>query len=163
MSHLRRSSTRSATRIGRPVRLLSILGAATLVAGCLAYVAITTMVTAPRASADLQALAARTGQASAATGATAATVATATTSPGTAVPPAPAGWATVFKDGFAGPARSAPAAANWFYDIGSGYGTGEIEHTTSSTGNVPATDVRAVEPGRLLPGRPGQLLRRVLA
>jgi hypothetical protein len=30
MSHLRRSSTRSAARIGRPVRLLSILGAATL-------------------------------------------------------------------------------------------------------------------------------------
>ena len=52
------------------------------------------------------------------------------------MPPAPAGWATVFKDGFAGPAGSAPSAANWFYDIGSGYGTGEIEHTTSSTSNV---------------------------
>jgi beta-glucanase (GH16 family) len=140
MSHLRRSSTRSAARIGRPVRLLSILGAAALVAGCLAYVAITTMVTGPGAPADLKALAARTGQATAAgaagaAGATAATAATAAT-PGTAVPPAPAGWATVFKDGFAGPAGSAPSAANWFYDIGSGYGTGEVEHTTSSTGNV---------------------------
>jgi hypothetical protein len=50
MSHLRRSSTRSAARIGRPVRLLSILGAAALVAGCLAYVAITTMVTGPGGS-----------------------------------------------------------------------------------------------------------------
>ena len=140
MSHLRRSSTRSAARTGRPVWLLSILGAATLVAGCLAYAAITTMATAPRASADLAALAARTGQATTAAGATTATgataAATATTSPGTAVPPAPAGWATVFKDGFAGPADSAPSTANWFYDIGSGYGTGEIEHTTSSTGNV---------------------------
>ena len=113
MSHLRRSSTTSAARIGRPFRLLSILAAATLVAGCLAYVAITTMATAPRAPADLQTLAARTGQATAAVGATAATAATATTTPGTAVPPAPAGWATVFKDGFAGPAGSAPAAANW--------------------------------------------------
>jgi len=72
MSHLRPSSTRSAARIGRPVRLMSILGAATLVAGCLAYAAIT-MVTAPGAPADLQALAARTGQATAATGATTAT------------------------------------------------------------------------------------------
>ena len=141
MSHLRRSSTRSAARIGRPVRLLSILGAATLVAGCLAYAAITTMVTAPRGPANLAALAARTGQATAAAGATATTASTATASaaaatPGTVVPPAPAGWTTVFKDGFAGPAGSAPSAANWFYDIGSGYGTGEIEQTTSSTGNV---------------------------
>jgi Ricin-type beta-trefoil lectin domain len=53
-----------------------------------------------------------------------------------AVPPAPAGWTTVFRDGFAGRAGSAPAAANWFYDIGSGYGTGEIEQTTNSTRNV---------------------------
>jgi beta-glucanase (GH16 family) len=53
-----------------------------------------------------------------------------------AVPSAPAGWTTVFRDGFAGRAGSAPAAANWFYDIGSGYGTGEIEQTTNSTRNV---------------------------
>jgi beta-glucanase (GH16 family) len=53
-----------------------------------------------------------------------------------AVPAPPRGWATVFGDDFAGRAGAAPAAANWFYDIGSGYGTGEIERTTSSTRNV---------------------------
>ncbi len=51
------------------------------------------------------------------------------------VPPPPAGWTTVFGDNFAGPAGSAPSS-NWFYDIGTGYGTGEIENTTSSTNNV---------------------------
>jgi hypothetical protein len=51
-------------------------------------------------------------------------------------PPAPSGWSTVFSDNFAGAAGSAPSSANWFYDIGSGYGTGEIENTTSSTNNV---------------------------
>ncbi len=54
---------------------------------------------------------------------------------GTAPPP-PTGWSTVFSDNFAGPAGSAPSAANWFYDIGTGYGTGEIENTTNSTSNV---------------------------
>src|ERR1700729_1823724 len=53
-----------------------------------------------------------------------------------AVPPPPAGFTTVFGDNFAGPAGSAPSAANWFYDIGTGYGTGEIENTTSSTNNA---------------------------
>jgi F5/8 type C domain/Ricin-type beta-trefoil lectin domain/Putative Ig domain len=52
------------------------------------------------------------------------------------VPPPPAGWTTVFGDNFAGAAGSAPASANWFYDIGTGYGTGETEHTTNSTSNV---------------------------
>jgi hypothetical protein len=52
------------------------------------------------------------------------------------VPPPPAGWTTVFGDNFAGPAGSAPSSANWFYDIGTGFGTGEIEHTTNSTSNV---------------------------
>ena len=52
------------------------------------------------------------------------------------VPPPPAGWTTVFGDNFAGAAGSAPSSANWFYDIGTGYGTGEIEHTTNSTSNV---------------------------
>ncbi len=52
------------------------------------------------------------------------------------VPPPPAGWTTVFSDNFAGPAGSAPSAQNWFYDIGTGYGTGEVENTTSSTSNV---------------------------
>jgi hypothetical protein len=54
---------------------------------------------------------------------------------GTAPAP-PAGWSTVFTDNFAGSAGSAPSAANWFYDIGTGYGTGEIENTTNSTSNV---------------------------
>jgi hypothetical protein len=52
------------------------------------------------------------------------------------VPPPPAGWTTVFGDDFAGAAGSAPSASNWFYDIGTGYGTGEIEQTTNSTSNV---------------------------
>ena len=54
---------------------------------------------------------------------------------GTAPAP-PSGWSTVFSDNFAGAAGSAPSAANWFYDIGTGYGTGEIENTTNSTSNV---------------------------
>ncbi|TVZ06154.1 hypothetical protein EAS64_01545 [Trebonia kvetii] len=52
------------------------------------------------------------------------------------VPPPPSGWNTVFGDNFAGAANSAPSAQNWFYDIGTGYGTGETEQTTSSTNNV---------------------------
>jgi len=52
------------------------------------------------------------------------------------VPPAPSGWTTVFGDNFAGAANSAPSASNWFYDIGTGYGTGENEQTTNSTSNV---------------------------
>ena len=51
------------------------------------------------------------------------------------VPAAPAGWTTVFGDDFAGSAGSAPSSANWFYDIGTGYGTGEQEQTTNSTAN----------------------------
>ena len=51
-------------------------------------------------------------------------------------PPAPAGWNTVFSDDFSGAANSAPSANNWFYDIGTGYGTGEREQTTNSTNNV---------------------------
>ena len=52
------------------------------------------------------------------------------------VPPPPPGWTTVFGDNFAGASGSAPSSANWFYDIGTGYGTGETEQTTSSTSNV---------------------------
>ena len=51
-------------------------------------------------------------------------------------PPPPTGWTTVFSDDFAGAAGSAPSASNWFYDIGTGFGTGEKEHTTNSTNNV---------------------------
>jgi beta-glucanase (GH16 family) len=60
----------------------------------------------------------------------------AASAPAGAAPSAPRGWTTVFSDDFAGRAGSAPSAANWFYDIGSGYGTGEIERTTSSMRNV---------------------------
>src|SRR6201995_5148439 len=52
------------------------------------------------------------------------------------VPPPPSGWTTVFGDNFAGSANSAPSASNWFYDIATGYGTGEHEQTTNSTSNV---------------------------
>src|SRR5215831_4363520 len=52
------------------------------------------------------------------------------------VPPPPSGWTTVFGDDFAGPANSPPSAANWFYDIGTNFGTGEKEQTTNSTNNV---------------------------
>jgi hypothetical protein len=52
------------------------------------------------------------------------------------VPPPPPGYTTVFGDNFAGAAGSAPASSNWFYDIGTGYGTGETEHTNNSTTNV---------------------------
>jgi hypothetical protein len=51
------------------------------------------------------------------------------------VPPPPSGWTTVFSDDFAGAAGSPPSSANWFYDIGTGYGTGEKEQTTNSTAN----------------------------
>jgi len=70
------------------------------------------------------------------TGAAAATLAAAPAAQADAVPPAPAGWTTVFGDDFSGAAGSAPSSANWFYDIGTGYGTGEKEQTTSSTSNV---------------------------
>jgi beta-glucanase (GH16 family) len=131
MSHLTRTSTRRAARSRRPLRALPILSAAAaaaaaaLAAGCLAYAAVSTTLTAPRVQPVQAALAAQ-----------AAPDTHATATPGTAVPPAPAGWTTVFKDGFAGRANSAPAKANWFYDIGTGYGTGEVEQTTSSTRNV---------------------------
>jgi hypothetical protein len=65
-----------------------------------------------------------------------ATMLNATAASADTVPAPPSGWTTVFGDNFAGAAGSAPAAANWFYDIGTGYGTGEQEQTTNSTNNV---------------------------
>ncbi|MHA6765323.1 discoidin domain-containing protein [Streptacidiphilus sp. PAMC 29251] len=70
------------------------------------------------------------------TGTMAATLVAAPAALADTVPPAPAGWTTVFGDDFAGAAGSAPSAANWFYDLGTGYGTGESEQTTNSTNNV---------------------------
>jgi hypothetical protein len=70
------------------------------------------------------------------TGITFTTLVTAPAARAGTVPPPPSGWTTVFSDDFAGPAGSAPSSANWFYDIGTNYGTGEIENTTDSTSNV---------------------------
>jgi F5/8 type C domain/Ricin-type beta-trefoil lectin domain len=70
------------------------------------------------------------------TGLVVATLAGAQAARAATVPPPPSGWTTVFGDDFAGSAGSAPASANWFYDIGTGYGTGESEQTTNSTNNV---------------------------
>jgi Ricin-type beta-trefoil lectin domain/Glycosyl hydrolases family 16 len=98
-------------RLRESVRLLTVLTALMLLAGCQRYVELAAQVSTPAAPAG--------------TGAGAGTV-----------PPAPAGWTTAFKDNFAGKAGAAPSAANWFYDIGTGYGTGEIEQTTNSTRNV---------------------------
>ena len=70
------------------------------------------------------------------TGTVAVTVASAPQALADTPPAAPAGWTTVFSDNFAGAAGTAPNAQNWFYDIGTGYGTGETEQTTNSTSNV---------------------------
>ncbi|WP_327292998.1 discoidin domain-containing protein [Streptomyces sp. NBC_01198] len=53
-----------------------------------------------------------------------------------ALPAPPSGWNQVFADDFNGTAGTAPTDQNWFYDVGTGFGTGEIEHTTNSTDNV---------------------------
>jgi beta-glucanase (GH16 family) len=52
------------------------------------------------------------------------------------MPDAPAGFTTVFSDNFGGPAGSAPSSQNWFYDIGTGFGNNEVQHTTNSTSNT---------------------------
>ena len=91
--------------------LRALFSALVLVAGLVTGAAVTALVAAPAAHAS-------------------------TNAPASTVPAAPAGWNTVFSDDFAGPAGSPPSSANWFYDIGTGYGTGEIENTTNSTSNV---------------------------
>jgi Carbohydrate binding module (family 6)/Ricin-type beta-trefoil lectin domain/Putative Ig domain len=103
------------------LRLRSLLTAVVLVVGFATGTAVTALAAAPTAHAS--------------TGAPAGSVARADAPQGTA-PPAPSGWNTVFSDNFAGAAGSPPSSANWFYDIGTGYGTGEIENTTNSTSNV---------------------------
>jgi hypothetical protein len=66
----------------------------------------------------------------------AATTVVATSSASAGTPPAaPSGFITTFSDNFAGAAGSAPNSANWFYDEGTGFGTGEIETMTNSTAN----------------------------
>ncbi len=71
-------------------------------------------------------------------GVTAAAMVTTQSASATTVPGPPAGWTTVFSDGFAGAAGSPVNSANWKYDTGPGssFGTGEIETMTNSTSNV---------------------------
>jgi hypothetical protein len=108
--------------------------------GCLTSVVFTTLAGVPAAqAATTHAGTAHAGTAQAATahaGTAHAATAHAGAAPAGTAPPPPAGWTTVFSDDFAGAAGSAPSAANWFYDIGTGYGTGEVENTTNSTSNV---------------------------
>jgi len=65
-----------------------------------------------------------------------ATALTATPAAAATVPGPPSGWTTVFSDSFPGAAGSAPSAQNWFYDIGTGYGNNEVEHTTNSASDI---------------------------
>ena len=51
-------------------------------------------------------------------------------------PAAPAGYTQVFLDNFNGAAGSAPSQQNWLYDIGTGWGNKEVDHSISSTSNV---------------------------
>jgi len=44
-------------------------------------------------------------------------------------------WTLVWSDEFYGPAGTGPDPGNWTYDIGTGFGTGEIEYTTDSRDN----------------------------
>jgi hypothetical protein len=74
------------------------------------------------------------------------------------VPPPPPGWTTVFGDNFAGASGSAPSSANWFYDIGTGYGTGR-QRSPSAEGHQQRRDmdVRADrEHAGRLPGSAGR-------
>ncbi len=71
--------------------------------------------------------------------AAAALVGTCFTSPGAAqasVPPPPSGWTQVWSDDFDGAAGTSPSSGNWKFDLGTGFGTGEIETMTNSTSNV---------------------------
>jgi Carbohydrate binding module (family 6)/Ricin-type beta-trefoil lectin domain/Putative Ig domain len=108
------------------LRLRSLLSALVLVAGLVTGAAVTALVAAPAAHASTAAPAAHASTPARADSA----------APASTVPGAPSGWTTVFGDDFAGAAGSPPSSANWFYDIGTGYGTGEIENTTNSTSNV---------------------------
>ena len=45
-------------------------------------------------------------------------------------------WTPVWSEDFNGAAGTGVNTANWLYDTGTGWGTGEIENMTSSTANV---------------------------
>src|ERR1035437_1667922 len=53
-----------------------------------------------------------------------------------AIPAPPAGFTTTWSDDFTGAANTGANTANWQYDTGTGFGTGEIETMTNSTANV---------------------------
>ncbi|BCL80088.1 family 16 glycosylhydrolase [Ktedonobacteria bacterium brp13] len=55
---------------------------------------------------------------------------------GTSKTRAAAAWTQIFSDEFNGPAGTGVNTANWLYDTGTGFGTGEIETMTNSTNNV---------------------------
>src|SRR5450759_4618697 len=48
----------------------------------------------------------------------------------------PAGFTLTWSDDFSGAANTGLNTANWLYDTGTGFGTGEIETMTNSTANV---------------------------
>jgi hypothetical protein len=54
------------------------------------------------------------------------------------VPAAPAGWTTVFGDGFQGRAGSAPSSGTWVHDVGAGstYTKGNVQTYTDATANT---------------------------
>jgi beta-glucanase (GH16 family) len=52
-----------------------------------------------------------------------------------AIPVHAQSWTLVWSDEFNGAAGTGPDPASWTYDIGTGFGTGEIEHTTDSRDN----------------------------
>lgn len=56
--------------------------------------------------------------------------------PANAVPPAPAGWTTVFSDAFSGKAGQAPSEANLFYTVGTGYDPGAVDQVVDSPKNA---------------------------
>lgn len=64
------------------------------------------------------------------------TVTTAFRAPAHAAIPSQSGWTLQFSDDFNGAAGSGLNTANWKYDTGTGWGTGEIENMSSSTNNV---------------------------
>ncbi|TVZ00061.1 glycosyl hydrolase family protein [Trebonia kvetii] len=56
--------------------------------------------------------------------------------PAGTAPAAPAGWTRVFADDFPGTAGKAPSSANWFHDLGTGFGDGAVQQATNSTKNA---------------------------
>ena len=135
MSHLTRSSTNRA-RNRRPLQALGVLSAAALAAGCLAYAVVSTTRTAPRAhGAGRCKPARRASRASRASRPRDSDVGNVGNA-GDGGAAGPGRMEHRLQGRLRRPGRFVPAKANWFYDIGTGYGTGEIEQTTSSTRNV---------------------------